>query len=68
MTDEQLQALRAMPVRLTRRLLPEAGPSAITIAELEAMGLVVLIDEDGTDARWALTMDGQREAARWGRR
>lgn len=65
MTEEQAAALRAMPVRLARGLLPQAGPSAITIAQLEAMGLVVLLDETGPDARWALTMEGQREAARW---
>ena len=68
MTDEQLEALRAMPVRLRAGLLPAVGPSAITIAELEAAGLVVLIDEQGPDARWALTTEGQREAARWTRR
>lgn len=65
MTEEHVAALRAMPVRLARGLLPADGPSAITIAELEALGLVVLIDEDGPDARWALTTEGQREASRW---
>lgn len=67
LTGEELAALRAMPIWLDPGgTLPPGAPKAPVLNRLHARGLIQL--HNGHRHRWALTMQGQAELARWTRR